>query len=173
LELDSAGAIIGGEWIGASQQDHPDFAWMPFEPAAATNDTFSANPFVDSAQVFRLWALSRDLDPANAPALLAAPNDGYSWGLTDDFQVMLDGRSDGDVFLGQNASLSLTPLHGTALSSVIIDVNGAGATAYSTGMQGLTFHAGVNVITIHWESSAGVSGTREAKFLVWGVATAE
>ena len=29
LELDAAGKIIGGEWIGASRTNHPDFLWLP------------------------------------------------------------------------------------------------------------------------------------------------
>lgn len=29
LELDAAGKIIGGEWIGASRKNHPDFLWLP------------------------------------------------------------------------------------------------------------------------------------------------
>ncbi len=29
LELDGAGKIIGGEWIGASRTNHPDFLWLP------------------------------------------------------------------------------------------------------------------------------------------------
>lgn len=29
LELDDAGKIIGGEWVGASQKAHPDFVWLP------------------------------------------------------------------------------------------------------------------------------------------------
>jgi hypothetical protein len=29
LEVDAAGKIIGGEWIGASKTAHPDFAWLP------------------------------------------------------------------------------------------------------------------------------------------------
>jgi hypothetical protein len=28
LELDAAGAIIGGEWVGDSKTNHPDFLWM-------------------------------------------------------------------------------------------------------------------------------------------------
>jgi hypothetical protein len=31
LELDRNGAIIGGEWIGDSKQDHPDFLWIGVE----------------------------------------------------------------------------------------------------------------------------------------------
>lgn len=29
LELDGSGNIIGGEWVGDSQSDHPDFLWLP------------------------------------------------------------------------------------------------------------------------------------------------
>lgn len=29
LELDAAGKIVGGEWIGASRTNHPDFLWLP------------------------------------------------------------------------------------------------------------------------------------------------
>jgi len=32
LETDSAGAIIGGEWIGESLRHHPDFLWWPQAP---------------------------------------------------------------------------------------------------------------------------------------------
>ena len=29
LELNLAGEIVGGEWIGASKKSHPDFVWLP------------------------------------------------------------------------------------------------------------------------------------------------
>lgn len=29
LEVDAAGKIIGGEWVGASKTAHPDFLWLP------------------------------------------------------------------------------------------------------------------------------------------------
>ena len=31
LELDGAGKIIGGEWLGASRTNHPDFLWVPIK----------------------------------------------------------------------------------------------------------------------------------------------
>ena len=31
LELDGEGLIIGGEWIGSSKRNHPDFLWLPEE----------------------------------------------------------------------------------------------------------------------------------------------
>jgi len=37
LELDAADNIIGGEWVGTSRYDHPDFLWFPTsKPAAKT-----------------------------------------------------------------------------------------------------------------------------------------
>ncbi|MBX7116431.1 MAG: pre-peptidase C-terminal domain-containing protein [Myxococcaceae bacterium] len=36
LELDAAGKIIGGEWVGHSKQEHPDFLWLPTGPGAQT-----------------------------------------------------------------------------------------------------------------------------------------
>lgn len=37
LEADSAGAIIGGEWIGESLRHHPDFLWWPLAPPQNTS----------------------------------------------------------------------------------------------------------------------------------------
>ncbi|ORZ40026.1 hypothetical protein BCR44DRAFT_1482578 [Catenaria anguillulae PL171] len=34
LELDARQNIIGGEWVGASRADHPDFAWFPAQRPA-------------------------------------------------------------------------------------------------------------------------------------------
>ncbi len=36
LELDAAGKIIGGEWIGASKRQHPDFVWLPIRSTSTT-----------------------------------------------------------------------------------------------------------------------------------------
>src|SRR5205814_1353552 len=34
LELDAAGKIVGGEWIGTSKRQHPDFVWLPIRASA-------------------------------------------------------------------------------------------------------------------------------------------
>ncbi|MBL6991950.1 MAG: hypothetical protein ISR65_19360 [Bacteriovoracaceae bacterium] len=47
LELDRAGNIIGGEWVGRSRRNHPDFIWYPLRPQ-------SANPWIDEQQVLKL-----------------------------------------------------------------------------------------------------------------------
>lgn len=36
LELDAAGRIVGGEWVGNSKRKHPDFLWLP---TGRTNDS--------------------------------------------------------------------------------------------------------------------------------------
>jgi hypothetical protein len=36
LELDAAGKVIGGEWVGASKKAHPDFVWLPVAASGAT-----------------------------------------------------------------------------------------------------------------------------------------
>ena len=42
LELDSAGHVIGGEWLGVSKKKHPDFLWAP----ESKSDTEVAPPHV-------------------------------------------------------------------------------------------------------------------------------
>jgi hypothetical protein len=36
LEIDAAGKVIGGEWLGASKRRHPDFVWLPIRASAAS-----------------------------------------------------------------------------------------------------------------------------------------
>ncbi|MBL8786866.1 MAG: pre-peptidase C-terminal domain-containing protein, partial [Deltaproteobacteria bacterium] len=47
LEVDSAGKINGGEWIGASKKAHPDFLWLPTGRGSGS----VANGTIDYAQV--------------------------------------------------------------------------------------------------------------------------
>ena len=32
LELNQKGKVIGGEWVGSSKSEHPDFIWRPSDP---------------------------------------------------------------------------------------------------------------------------------------------
>jgi hypothetical protein len=52
LELDDDGAVLGGEWIGESKQDHPPFFWAPVGPGSNV-------PFLDYHKIKALVALSR------------------------------------------------------------------------------------------------------------------
>lgn len=54
LELDADGNIIGGEWIGDSILNHPDFVWLPVRDRAG-------NPHIDTALVRDLVRESREI----------------------------------------------------------------------------------------------------------------
>ncbi len=54
LELDAAGAILGGEWVGDSKRDHPDFLWLPVRSGQAP----VAGGAISLAQVRALAAAS-------------------------------------------------------------------------------------------------------------------
>ncbi len=54
LEVDADGKIHGGEWIGASRQNHPDFLWLP-------TATRGGNPHIDTDLVRTL--LEKSLQP--------------------------------------------------------------------------------------------------------------
>ena len=53
LELDVAGEVIGGEWIGASILNHPDFVWLGVRD-------LGGNPHIDTALVRELVRESRE-----------------------------------------------------------------------------------------------------------------
>ena len=53
LELDAAGKIVGGEWVGSSKRNHPDFMWIPAGPGS-----FVAGGAIGYAQVAALLAAS-------------------------------------------------------------------------------------------------------------------
>jgi hypothetical protein len=40
LEIDDDGKLIGGEWVGGSKTDHPDFVWLP--TGLSTNSTVAS-----------------------------------------------------------------------------------------------------------------------------------
>ena len=54
LEVDSTGKIVGGEWIGASKRQHPDFVWLPIR----SNVTTVAGGKISYANVKMIYDLS-------------------------------------------------------------------------------------------------------------------
>ncbi|WP_394831988.1 hypothetical protein LVJ94_36270 [Pendulispora rubella] len=54
LELDGNGEIIGGEWVGRSKSDHPDFLWLPVRQNGGT----VAGGAISAAEVKELADLS-------------------------------------------------------------------------------------------------------------------
>ncbi|GMF26640.1 unnamed protein product [Phytophthora fragariaefolia] len=53
LELDDAGAIIGGEWVYGSDDDHPDFLWLPKAKPAANTVTSVGLSYADVSMLLK------------------------------------------------------------------------------------------------------------------------
>jgi hypothetical protein len=58
LELDEAGKIVGGEWLGASKLKHPDFVWLPIR----VGGTSVAGGKITYANVKAIYDLSMQTD---------------------------------------------------------------------------------------------------------------
>uniref|UniRef100_A0AAV1TS04 Uncharacterized protein n=1 Tax=Peronospora matthiolae TaxID=2874970 RepID=A0AAV1TS04_9STRA len=63
LELDENYTIIGGEWLGASRKNHPDFLWLP--AGKPREDTVTATG-ISYANVLELLKESRQCEHATA-----------------------------------------------------------------------------------------------------------
>ncbi|OWZ13738.1 Transglutaminase elicitor [Phytophthora megakarya] len=53
LELDAAGEIIGGEWVYDSDDDHPDFLWLPKAKPAANVVTSIGLSYADVSMLLK------------------------------------------------------------------------------------------------------------------------
>lgn len=101
LELDGTGNIIGGEWVGSSRSNHPDFLWLPTRARGG-------NPYIDLDTVRELVAKSRgevpgeaitsftaedtpvdipDNDPNGAQSTVSIDQDGLIKGLSVDVDI--------------------------------------------------------------------------------------
>ena len=77
LELDASGDIVGGEWIGASRIDHPDFLWRPTvkHERELAKDGGQAGTGIKWSDVKMLLELSIDDGDEGG-------NGGFDWGGT-------------------------------------------------------------------------------------------
>lgn len=127
LEIDDFGDIVGGEWVGNSYHTHPDFLWIALEPqksltAAAAKQVMHgralqqylkgiggrSNPYIDLATVMDLWAESVGLEQGSTPPPLSLPDRSTAWGQDPRYSMLLDGGTNGSVFLGKEVSLVIT-----------------------------------------------------------------
>ena len=67
LELDANRNIIGGEWVGASRYEHPDFLWFPKGKPAANVVTNVGMKYKDIAQLLEDSIKCAPATPAPAP----------------------------------------------------------------------------------------------------------
>lgn len=171
LELDENGDITGGEWVGASRTAHPDFIWMPFEPATPTGDSSRGNPHLSNKEVTALWAESVGLDPdnpfrdkpKNAFDIRFYPPGDLNWGsVAGYYRVLLDGRTSGSLFLGKKSHLRIDVADILKDANVEVFLNGKAleTVAPSTGQADVLFDSppGLNILSFKW-ASARVSET--------------
>ena len=73
LEADDAGRLLGGEWIGASKRNHPDFLWLP---TAAPSSARIAGGKIKLSDVVSLWQDSLiEEEATNGPTVTGASGD--------------------------------------------------------------------------------------------------
>jgi hypothetical protein len=146
LEADDYNKIIGGEWIGSSRTEHPDFAWWP----TATPSSSQAGGVITYAEV-------RDLNDESAGGVQPAPttvtllqnhtiNTSGSWNSkyvshqvpagTRRVRYDMTGTGDADLYVrrGQNPTIYINNCNsvtaGTSTESCTVDIASTGGTYY-------------------------------------------
>jgi hypothetical protein len=66
LEMDDEGAIIGGEWVYDSDEDHPDFIWFPKSKPAADTVTSVGLSYADVSMLMEKSAACSDSSAASS-----------------------------------------------------------------------------------------------------------
>ncbi len=118
LELDDAGKIIGGEWIGASKLKHPDFLWLP----TGVGSTSVAGGKITYANVKQIYDLSMATEPTTPPTggdinvtdagTLAKAQwkqlGPYTVPANKTLTIEMSGDGDADLYVRKNAAPSAT-----------------------------------------------------------------
>ncbi len=118
LEMDDAGKIIGGEWIGASKLKHPDFVWLPIR----VGGTSVAGGKITYANVKAIYDLSMqtgttpppsggDINVTDAGALAKSAwkqLGPYAVPANKTLTVTMTGDGDADLYVRKNAAPSAT-----------------------------------------------------------------
>lgn len=111
LEVDAGGNVIGGEWDVYSQQNHPDFIWIPLEPKRGDGTREMANPNLDPDEVLQMWAESRGLgSPESEPPPYDIIDFDSSWGAFPEFGVTISGVQNGTAVRGARNILKIAPV---------------------------------------------------------------
>jgi hypothetical protein len=115
LELDAAGKIVGGEWIGTSKKRHPDFVWLPIK----SNATTVAGGKITYANVKAIYDLSMQggMNPPPGGGTVKTFDDAGSiaksaWKQVGPFEVaagttltaVLTGDGDADLYVRKEAA---------------------------------------------------------------------
>ncbi|HEU0030448.1 MAG TPA: pre-peptidase C-terminal domain-containing protein [Kofleriaceae bacterium] len=113
LELDAAGKIIGGEWIGTSKRQHPDFVWLPIRASAPS----VAGGKITYANVKLIYDLSMQDGSGGGGGAVKTVNDAATlakaeWKQYGPFNVaaganltaVLTGDGDADLYVRKEAA---------------------------------------------------------------------
>ena len=113
LELDGAGKIIGGEWIGTSKKQHPDFVWLPIRASA----TSVAGGKITYANVKMIYDMSMADTGGGTTGTVKTVNDSgaiakAAWKQLGPFNVaagttltaVMTGDGDADLYVRKEAS---------------------------------------------------------------------
>lgn len=76
LELDADNQIVGGEWMGDSLSDHPDFLWLPKVKPDLSTVTSVGLSYKNVLELLEASLKCTDLDqsPAPVPSPVPAPS---------------------------------------------------------------------------------------------------
>ena len=108
LELRRTGddyEIIGGEWIGESYNNHPDFVWISYGPKAPDGSSGGSNPFVDYNEVLSIWSESIGLSNIPEHPYSASTTEANQWGSFTGWYAAIDNSREGESFIQQNGNL--------------------------------------------------------------------
>ncbi len=191
LEIDNFGDIVGGEWVGNSYRDHPDFLWIALEPRQSLTEDEArqrllphafqiyrntvrtrSNPYLQVDTVLDLWAASIGEEPGYRLDPIELPDHSAAWGRGKGqrFSVLLDGDINGSVFLGKEIALTVTLMDAQDRDSVQVSVNNSTIEPDSRSNLVLNFvvspRPGLNILRIAFDDT-GSSG--EEKFIFHAV----
>ncbi len=115
LELDANGKIIGGEWIGTSKKQHPDFVWLPIRSTVTT----VANGKISYANVKTIYDMSMQDQGGGTTGGLKTVNDSgaiaksawkqlgpYNVAAGTSLTAVMTGDGDADLYVRKEAAPS-------------------------------------------------------------------
>ncbi|MCC6623308.1 MAG: pre-peptidase C-terminal domain-containing protein [Deltaproteobacteria bacterium] len=166
LEVDANGKINGGEWLGSSKRNHPDFLWLPTGRAS----TSIAGGAITSANVKSI--LDESVAPVNpgggstSTALIEenvtlAQNEWRHFGPYTDvasaFSAVMTGTGDADLYVKRGAQPTTTsydcrPYGGNSEETC----SGATAGSYWVSVHG--YKASQVKVTIRYTKTGGSTG---------------
>jgi hypothetical protein len=113
LELDANGKIIGGEWIGTSKRQHPDFVWLPIRSTVTT----VAGGKISYANVKMIYDLSMQDGTGGGTGEVKTVNDTgtiaksawkhygpFKVAATANLTAVIEGDGDADLYVRKGAA---------------------------------------------------------------------